>query len=331
MITWDLRKLQQRLETQSPSSLYVLAGDEAFLQEEALQLIKSKTVDPGTVDFNYDSFYAGDVKSVQVKDAVQMLPMMSPRRLVVYRNVDDLKDKDWEELFDLFDSPVDTTTFVLTCETLDKRKRFFKKLSEHSIWVDLKRPYDNQIPDWIDYLGYRKGLKVSRDAAQLIKQFVGVNLTEINNELEKLKSYVGERNEISVEDVLAIVSRARVDRIFDLTDAIGRNDKAAAMLSLANLLEHGQNEVGALAMIARHIRILSQLKEGQREGMSGPKLCAKAGIPQFLLNQYSHQTKVWSEDKLNKTIEVLHETDRALKSSSIPSHVWLENFILKTC
>lgn len=331
MVTWDLRKLQQRLETHSPSMLYVLAGDEPFLQEEALQLIKSKAVDAGTIDFNYDSFYAGDVKAVQVKDAVQMLPMMSPRRLVVYRNVDELKDKDWEDLFDLFDSPIDSTTFVLTCETLDKRKRYYKKLAEHAIWVDLKRPYDNQIPDWIDYLGFRKGLKVSREAAQLIKQFVGVNLTEINNELEKLKSYVGERNQVGVEDVLAIVSRARVDRIFDLTDAIGHADKAAALHSLANLLEHGQSEVGALAMIARHIRILSNLKEGQRDGLTGPKLCAKAGIPQFLLTQYLSQTKAWSDDKLTKTIGILHDTDRALKSSSIPSHVWLENFILKTC
>lgn len=331
MVTWDLRKLQQRLETHSPSALYVLAGDEPFLQEEALQLIKSKAVDAGTIDFNYDSFYAGDVKAVQVKDAVQMLPMMSPRRLVVYRNVDELKDKDWEDLFDLFDSPIDSTTFVLTCENLDKRKRYYKKLAEHAIWVDLKRPYDNQIPDWIDYLGFRKGLKVSREAAQLIKQFVGVNLTEINNELEKLKSYVGDKNQVGVEDVLAIVSRARVDRIFDLTDAIGHADKAAALHSLANLLEHGQSEVGALAMIARHIRILSHLKEGQRDGLTGPKLCAKAGIPQFLLNQYLSQTKAWSDDKLTKTIGILHDTDRALKSSSIPSHVWLENFILKTC
>jgi DNA polymerase-3 subunit delta len=331
LITWDLRKLQQRLENHPPSMLYVLAGDEAFLHEEALALIKSKSVDPGTIDFNYDSFYAGETKAAQVKDAVQMLPMMSPRRLVIFRNVDDMKDKEWDELFDIFEMPVESTTLVLTCEALDKRKKPYKKLAEHAVWVDLKRPYDNQIPDWIDYLAYRKQMEVSKEAGQLIKQFVGVNLTEINNELEKLRNYVGERKNVAVEDVLAIVSRARVDRIFDLTDAIGKNDKASALHSLANLLEHGQNEVGALAMITRHIRILALLKEGQREGLSGPRLCAKVGIPQFLLTQYLDQTRSWTEGKLSETIEILHKTDRALKSSSLPSHVWLENFILQTC
>ena len=36
MVTLDLRKLQQRLEKQNPSPLYVLCGDESFLVEESL-------------------------------------------------------------------------------------------------------------------------------------------------------------------------------------------------------------------------------------------------------------------------------------------------------
>jgi DNA polymerase-3 subunit delta len=108
MVTWDLRRLQRRLESHPPTPLYVLAGDEAFLHEEALTLLKSKSVHPEMLDFNYDSFFAGEAKPAEVRDAVQMLPMMSPRRLVVFRNVDELKDKDWEELYDLISDPVDT-------------------------------------------------------------------------------------------------------------------------------------------------------------------------------------------------------------------------------
>lgn len=331
MITFDMRKLQQRLESQPPSPLYVLAGDEPFLIEEAVKLIKGKAVDEGTIDFNFDSFYASETKASQVRDAVTTIPMMSPRRLVIYRGVDDLKDADWEILFDILESPVDSTTFVMTCESLDKRKKSYKRLSENAIWVDLKRPYDNQIPDWIDYLAYRKQVEISKEAAQTLKQFVGVNLTELSNELDKLRNFIGERKNIEVDDVLSIVSRARVDRIFDLTDAIGKNDRAAALASLANLLEHGQNEIGALAMIIRHIRILAKIKEGQREGLAGAKLCARAGIPQFLLGQYSEQSRSWSDKKLNATVEALHDADLGLKTTNLPPHVWLENFILKTC
>lgn len=331
MITLDLRKLQQRLEKQDPSSVYVLCGDEVFLVEESVRLLKSKVLDEASVDFNYDSFIGGEASGADVRDAVEMLPMMGDRRMVLLRGAESFKEKDWNELYDVIDRPVDSTVFVVTCESLDKRKKPYKKLSKNSVWVDLSRPYENQIPQWIDYLSFRQEVKISREAGALLLQFVGSNLTELNNEIEKLKNFIGDREEISEQDVLQVVSRSRVDRIFDLTDAIGVKDKAKALTMLAHLLEHGQSEVGAVALLNRHFRILSQLKALSSLSLTGPKICSKVGIPQFLLNNYMGQARIWSESKIVRIFSLLALTDRALKSSNVASHIWLENFILKAC
>ena len=332
MVTLDLRKLQQRLEGgKAPGPLYLLMGDEAFLVQEAVGLLKQRSVDVATQDFNCDVFDSSENSPEQVKDAAEVMPMMSPRRFVVYRGVDELKDKEWEGLYPLLENPVDSTVLVFVCEALDKRKKAYKRLVEKAVVVELKRPYENQVLDWIDYLAHRQELTISREAAQLMRQFVGTNLTEINNELMKLRDYLGERTQVEAPDVLQIVSQTRVDRIFDLTNAIGCRDRGAALNSLANLLENGQSEVGVLAMISRHFRILSHLRDGQKEGLSGQRLCTKAGIPQFLLGQYLEQMRHWDDAKITKTFAVLLDTDRALKSSTVPSHVWLENFVLQTC
>ncbi len=331
MVTLDLRKLQQRLEKQDPSGVYVLCGDENFLVEESVQLLKSKVLDEFSSDFNYTSFIAGESSGVDIRDAVEMLPMMGTRRMVLLRGAESLKEKDWEALYDVIDRPVDSTVFVVACENLDKRKKPFKKLSKASVWVDLARPYENQMPQWIEYLCFKQEVKVSREAVALLLQFVGANLTELNNEINKLKSYIGDRDQITEHDVLQVVSRSRVDRIFDLTDAIGKRDKAKALTVLANLLEYGQSEVGAVALLNRHFRILSQIKVLAPQGLSGPKLCAKIGVPQFLLNNYMSQSKVWTDAKIAKMFSYLTLTDKALKSSSVASHVWLENLILKAC
>lgn len=331
MVTLDLRKLQQRLENKAPAPLYLLMGEETFLVQEAVSLLKKKSVDAGAIDFNCDVFDAGDSSPDKVRDAADMLPMMSSRRFVLYRGVDNLKDKDWDVLYPVIENPPESTVLVFSCEALDKRKKAYKRIVEKAVVVELKRPYENQVPDWIDYLAHGHGLTIQREAAQLMRQFVGTNLTEINNELMKLRDYLGERKEIEARDVLQVVSKNRVDRIFDLTDAIGRQDKVTALNSLANLLEHGQSEVGVLAMISRHFRILGNLREGMREGLSGQRLCTKAGIPQFLLDQYLQQIRRWDDSKISRTFAALLDTDRALKSSSVPSHVWLENFVLQTC
>lgn len=332
MATLDLRKLQQRLDGgREPGPIYLLMGDEAFLVQEAVSLLKEKTVDPATQDFNCAVFDASENSPEQVKDAAEVLPMMAARRFVLYRGVDNLKDKEWDSLLPVVENPVDSTVLVLTCEGLDKRKKAYKRLIENAVVVELKRPYENQVLDWIDYLAHRMDLKVTREGAQMMRQFVGTSLTEIQNELMKLRDYIGERKTIEAEDVLQVVSQTRVDRIFDLTDAIGRGDKVIALSSLANLLEHGQNEIGVLAMISRHFRILAHLREGHREGLTGQRLCTKAGIPQFLLSQYMDQIRRWDEAKISRTFAVLLDTDRALKSSSVPAHVWLENFVVQTC
>src|SRR5690606_15552480 len=123
-------------------------------------------------------------------------------------------------------------------------------------------------------------------------------------------SFIGDRDEITDKDVLQVVSRSRVDRIFDLTDAIGGKDKAKALTVLANLLEFGQSEVGAVALLNRHFRILSQIKSLSSQALSGPKLSAKVGIPQFLLNNYLGQSRVWSEAKIARMFTLLALTDR---------------------
>lgn len=331
MANWDLRRLQMHLHKGQPQNLYFLIGDEPFLMHEALHGLRQVALSGGATDFNSDQFTAGDDDVIKIRDTIEMLPMMSPRRLVVVRSVDDFREKDWDVLQTVIENPVESTVLVLLAEKVDKRKRFFKRLEEKGTVVELQRPYDNQLGPWIEYIGAKFALQIQSEASALLRQLVGNSLTELNNEMMKLRDFIGERKIVQAEDVLKVVSRSRADRVFDLTNAIGRQDRASAFHSLANLLEQGQSEVGAVAMIARHLRILGLVREGAKEGWTGSELCARAGIPQFFLKDYQSQARVWSDDKLSKMVTALKDTDRALKSSPISAHIWLENFILQAC
>lgn len=331
MASWDLRRLQQSLEKKTPNSLYMIFGEELYLVDESIKVIKENVLREGAVDFNYDCFYGTEVAPSQIRDTVEMLPMMCERRLVILKSAQQLKEKDWEALIPILERPVDSCVFVIVADKLDKRKKYVKQIQKNGVLVELKRPFDNQVPVWIDYIAYNNNLKLSKAAIDMLHQLVGANLSEINNELRKLSQYVGENTNVDVDTVLKVVSKARIDSIFDLTDAIGRKDRAAALTCLANLLEHGQSEVAAVSLILRHVRILAQLQEGLRSGLGSAKLSSKIGVPQFFLKKYMGQCKLWNDDKIAKTISVLHDTDKALKSSPLSSHIWLENFIVKTC
>ncbi|AFY01155.1 DNA polymerase III subunit delta [Bdellovibrio bacteriovorus] len=326
----DAQKFYRDLEKGQTAPLYFLFGEEPYLLNQSVERFKYSVLTEGAVDFNYSLFYASDADVVSVRDAVETLPMMAQRRLVILKEAQELTDKEWAELEALFESPVDSTVFVILASRVDKRKKQIRLLLDKADCVEFKKPYENQIPSWINYIAQSLGLTISNDAILLLHKLVGHHLTEIEGELKKLGEFVGERR-IEVADVAQAVSRSKEENVFDFTKAIGENDRVKALELLVHLLDQGQNEIGIVSLVARHVRILLTLKRGMEEGLHGAKLAHFAQVPPYFLESYLDQARLWTAKKLEQTLVVLSETDKALKSSPLSSHIWLENLVLKTC
>lgn len=251
--------------------------------------------------------------------------------VVILKESHDLTEKEWAQLEKNFQSPVDSTVFVLTASKVDKRKKAIKTLIDKAAALEFKRPYENQIPQWIKYISAQYEMSIQDDAIQLLHKLVGQHLTEIDSELKKLKSYIGAKNYIEVSDVAAVVSRAKEESVFDFTNSIGSNDRVLALENLVHLMDQGQSEVGVVALIARHIRLLLMVKKGLDQGLYGAKLASYAQVPPYFVENYVHQSRLWTSRRLEEALCYLSETDKALKSSPLSSHIWLENLVLKIC
>jgi DNA polymerase-3 subunit delta len=311
--------------------LYFFHGEEPYLIQQALQYLKACVVEPASSDFNFTSYYAADVSITQVCDEVETLPMMAQRRMVLLKEVQDLSDKEWAQLETLFVTPVVSTVFVLVGHKIDKRKKFFRILSEQASAVEFKKPYENQIPGWIRHIAKAHSLTISDEALQLFHRLVGSQLLEIESEIKKLRDFIGVRKQIELEDVAQSVSKKREENVFDFCESIANGDKVESLIHLVQLLDQGQSELGIVQLLARHIRILMVIKQGIEQNMSGQKLAALAQVPSYYLQDYLNQSKRWSFKKLEQVLVILSETDRALKTSPISSHIWLENMVLKIC
>jgi DNA polymerase-3 subunit delta len=326
----DAQKFYKDLEQGRLAPLYFIFGEEPYLLNQSAERFKYAVLSEGAADFNLSIFYANDADVNVVRDAVETLPMMAPRRLVILKEAQDLSDKEWATLEPLFESAVDSTVFVLIASRVDKRKKTIRMLLEKADCVEFKKPYENQIPSWINYIAQNLQVEISKDAIHLLHKLVGHHLTEIESELKKLSDFVGERR-IEVTDVAQVVSRSKEENVFDFTKAIGENDRVKALEHLVHLLDQGQSEIGIVSLLARHVRILLTVKKGMEEGLHGAKLAHYAQVPPYFLESYIDQARLWAARKLEQTLMVLCETDKALKSSPLSSHIWLENLVLKTC
>ncbi len=327
----DPQKVYKAFETKEFSPLYFIFGEEPYLLNQCFQRFKNSVLADGTEDFNFNLFYATENSPSEVKEAVETLPMMSSRRLVILKEAHEYTDKQWSEFEPLISSPVESTVFVILATKVDKRKKILKSLTEVAQSVEFKKPYENQIPWWINYIAESLEVKISEEAIHLLHTLVGSHLLEIESEILKLKEYIGDRKRIELTDVASAVSRSKEENIFDFTRAVGERDQVKALEHLVQLLDQGQSEVGVVSLVARHIRLLIIVKKGLEMGLHGARLAQQAQVPSYFIESYVDQSRQWSMKKLEQTLVVLSETDKALKSSPLSSHIWLENMVLKTC
>lgn len=325
------QQVEKSFETQKFSPLYFLFGEEAYLINQAVNYLKVSALHGGAADFNFNSYYAADADISQVRDEVETLPMMAPRRVILLKEVQDLSDKEWAQLEPVFEEPVESSVFVLVGGKVDKRKKFFKAVSEKAVQVEFKKPYENQVPGWIRHICKSQGLAISDEAVQLLHRLVGNQLAEIEAEANKLRDFISPRTEVELEDVAQCVSKRREENVFDLTEKIAEGDRVQSLVQLVQLLDQGQSEIGIVSLVARHMRILLLIKHGMKQNLSGQKLATFAQVPTYFVSDYVRQARHWSQKKIESCLLILAETDRALKSSPLSSHIWLENMILKTC
>jgi DNA polymerase-3 subunit delta len=324
--------LEKNLADQEFAPVYVFFGEEEYLIHQAVKVLRSYCLHNLPADFNEIQFHS-DVSADRLRQEVETLPVMSPRRFVWVRDAQDFSDRFWEDISSLLKDPVNSTVLVFTAQKLDKRKKSFKWLSDFSMMVEFRKPFENQLPGWIARIGSSYDLQLQAPVISYLQEAIGNHLQELDSEIQKLSQYVKTvpgRNDVSLEEAQVIVRPRPQDNVFELVDTLANADQVQSLIQLAQLLQRGQSEVGIVQLLARHFRILMRLQAGQDQGLTGSaKLAAYAQVPPFFLGKYLAQLPNWTGRRLEQCLSVLADTDYALKSSPLSAHIWLENLILK--
>ncbi len=320
-------QFEKKIESPLDKGIFLFYGSESFLIKDCVDKLQQKFIPEGLADFNVDRIQGHSLQPGPLRDHLFLLPAFSQNRLVVIENASAIPDKCWEDMLKSIKQMPSTTLLVLVFKAIDKRKKLFKTLSPISYFVELKSPYENKVPLWIQYFSKKYELKLSIPAVRLFHERVGSSLVDLDESMRSLKALVKNPSQITPEDVKKYVAKRRVESVFDLINALGAGDLPSSLIFMAKLLDQGQSELGVVALMARHFRILLMIKESQ--GMSFKHLTTKVGVPSYFLSEYMSQSKKWTLKKLERVFSLMVETDRAIKSSPLSSSLWLENLVFQ--
>ena len=155
---------------------------------------------------------------------------------------------------------------LITTDLVDRRRGLFKTILKMGLVVDCAVPKGDRREDRIaqaavlnEKMGAilsRSGKSIEKDAFEAMTEMTGFDLRTFAHNLEKLISFVGQRQTITVDDVDAVLERTRKDPIYEMTNALAERNSLQALYFLNSLLSENFHPLQILTAISNQIRKL---------------------------------------------------------------------------
>jgi len=311
----DYKSVIKELKSGKYEPIYFLYGEESYFIDQISDYIEENALDESERDFNQTILYGKDVDEQTVVATAKRFPMMSERNVVIVKEAQYLKKL--EEFESYIDNPLPSTVLVLCYKHKgpDGRKAVTKKLKSKTVFVESKKLYDNQVPQWIDGYVKLKGGKIDPKATYLLAEYLGTDLQKISNEIDKLFISIDKSKEISTKDIEENIGISKDYNVFELNTAIGQMDIDKANRIVFNMASNEKDNpiqlvVGAVfGYFTKLLHLHTNKNKDQKE------LARIMGVHPFFMKEYQFAAKYYPIKRIVKVIDILKEYD--LKSKGV--------------
>jgi len=326
-------ELIQQIESGTTHPVYFLYGEEDFFQRELIAALTRRWITPDNRDFNFETFEAKTSTVHEWIGACKTLSFFGGEKLVIVRGLDEVE---WEDgkvtpLLDYVSDPVPEACLVLTARKADRKRKVYKALAKLKGAGECTAPREPALIAWLKNRAKESKRTLTAGAARLMVERVGLKPGLLAGELEKVITFAGKTQSIDEQAVLAVVGETRLENVFDLTDALKAKNPVRALSILRNHLEHGEQPVKLLGMIAWQFRLIWEVKHHQTTGTPPSRIAQKMGIAPFQAEQALRYTGKFSEGQLREGFRSLFQADRELKGSGKAPKGILETLVLRLC
>lgn len=308
--------------------VYVLFGKDAHLRDEARRQIVSRAIgdaDPQLCLMSFDA--AAELPTVL--DELRTLPFLAPRRVVIVRDAESFVSANREALEGYFDDPVATASLVLEVGAWPSNTKLAKKLKTVGELIECASPEGAKLLGWIRSAVKARGKTIAPDAAGLLAEWIGPNLTTLSSELDKVVTYIGEKPTVTVRDVTAIVTATAGPEAFAVTNTITNGDAKGALWATASALQTRGAEFALLGQIAWHVRRALQVAQDVAAGQN-PVTAMKAARVFYGQREFQTMLRRRSLKQFQADVRRLLKADLGMKTGLAPLPA-MQQLVIELC
>ncbi len=315
----------------TPAPVYVCVGEESLLVKEAVEAVREVVLAGGMAAFNHASFVCGEEAALGFADACRQVPVMSSRRLVELKQVQDGNKALMESLLAYVQKPIDSTVLLVSGMKMpaaiggtDYGVRITNQVKKTGVVCKLDA-------DGIDPAAFARSrakpwnVTVDTAGVQKLIEYGGDDLDVLAGNLELCCGFVGSGGRITPEVVEEVCASTAAADVWRLTDAIVAADANGALAELHRLLEEGEAPHRLMANIAWQLRQVLLVQDAARRHL--PDRESGVRMPPFKLRAVRERVERRPVSP-SAWLEALATAARRMNSSRAGDRRVIEAFVL---
>ncbi|MGR7813889.1 DNA polymerase III subunit delta [Lacinutrix undariae] len=324
----EVKQLVTDIKQGNLKPIYFLMGEEPYYIDKISDFIEENVLAEDERGFNQMVLYGRDVTIDDIVGNAKRYPMMAERQVVIVKEAQDLA-RNIEKLAAYAKNPQPTTVLVMNYKykKIDKRKALYKEVKKTGVVFESKKLYENQVADWIRRVLASKKYTITPKASQMLVEFLGTDLSKINNELEKLKIILPENTQITPEHIEENIGISKDYNNFELRKAIGERNTVKSF-QIVNYFGENPKDNPMVMTVSLLFGYFSQILKLHGMSDKNPRNVASAlKVNPFFVTEYLVAAKNFPMRKVSGIIEILREYD--VKSKGVGSNAVPQGDLLK--
>ena len=310
-------------------SVYVIAGKEDSLVNAECQALLDRLLDPQQRTTGLLSAEAAQVSVSDVLDELRTAPFLTEKRVVVVKGADDFVSENRPLLEKYFDSPCLTGILVLTVRSWPKQTKLAKKLAKVGKLISVAQPPSWQLPSrLVKYAGDAHDKKLTKEAAELLVELSGDELTRLYSEVDKLALFADAEKVITAGHVEQLTGHNRIFGVFQVIDAVIAGNVGQAISRLRNMFAEDKTaEYTVVGAFAFHFRRMFNAKALLSKGLRPAEVASRLRIWSNK-DGFFQQVREMTLGQIGAALQQLATIDFKIKTGQTEAEVAVEQLVL---
>jgi DNA polymerase-3 subunit delta len=323
-----IKQIVEEINSKNIKPIYFLMGEEAYYIDKISDYIENNILSEEERGFNQMVLYGRDVTIEDIVANAKRFPMMAEKQVIIVKEAQDLS-RTIDNLSKYAENPQPSTVLVMCYKykTLDKRKKLSKLVASNGCLFESKKLYDNQVSEWISTLLKSRDFSIEPKAAHMLVEFLGTDLSKIDNELDKLTLVLQKGATISPADIEKNIGISKDFNNFELRKAIGEKEFVKANQIATYFSQNPKSNplvmtISLLNSFFTQLLLYHGLKDKGKINVS-----KVLRINPYFVNEYQSAARNYPMRKVSQVISRLREAD--LKSKGVGASNLKHGDILK--